>query len=86
MAKFEVGQIWRAKTPRNVAGLVNDRVIRYVGMYNVQYDGPSVANGRKYPLMKFEDFEKWAGRLLDPSELPPGTWAEWDFKNSKKNK
>ncbi len=81
MSKFQVGQTWRAKKPANAGGLVNDRVIRWVSSTGeVQYDGPAVAFGRHYPKVSGEVFEKWAGRELQPGDLPEGEWQTWDWK------
>jgi hypothetical protein len=86
VSKFEVGQVWRAKKPANASGLVNDRVILHINFLGaVQYDGPSVARGRHYPIVSAEAFEKWAGREVR-SELPKDEWQEWDFVDGKKNK
>jgi hypothetical protein len=82
--KFKVGQVWRAKRPVEVGGslfepgYINDRVIKHVGMFSIQYDGPSIKNGRHYPSVTHEQFARWAGRLLDEKELPQGDWATWE--------
>lgn len=87
VSKFQVDQIWRAKQPANSGGLVNDRVIIYVGSFGqVQYDSPSVAHGRRYPTVGEAVFDKWAGRLIEEKELPLDEWAPWNFQNRVANK
>ncbi|QOV06313.1 hypothetical protein CPT_Maja_093 [Burkholderia phage Maja] len=90
--ELKVGQVWRAKRPK-VAGpffapLVNDRQIVWIdslGM-TVQYDSPSVAQGRHYPKVSREAFEKWAGREVS-GELPEnGDWQKWDNEDLSNNK
>lgn len=75
-----VGRTYRAKKPAPAGPLfdqhVNDRTVIYVGMYDVQYDGPSVAFGRKYPKVSREAFLKWADRDVT-DELPAGEYARW---------
>jgi hypothetical protein len=75
------------KKPSNVNGFVNDRSILYVNEISgiIQYDGPAVANGRHYPKVTIEVFDKWAGREVT-DELPPEEWAQWDWKDRSKNK
>ncbi|MGF6440733.1 hypothetical protein [Paraburkholderia youngii] len=86
MSKFAVGQVWRAKKPANSGGLVNDRVILHINFLGaIQYDGPSVPRGRRYPTVSGETFEKWAGRQVK-DELTEGEWATWDFHDQSKNK
>jgi hypothetical protein len=70
------GRVYRAKNPANLGGLFNDRQVLYVGLEFVQYDGPAVVNGRKYPKVTHEAFAKWAGRDVT-DELPPGEWAKF---------
>lgn len=84
--KFHVGQIWRAKRPTNANGFVNDRVILHINFLGaIQYDGPSVARGRHYPIVSAETFEKWAAREVR-AELPADEWQEWDFHDPRKNR
>lgn len=77
---LRVGRTYRAKKPAPTGSLfdqrINDRTLIYVGMYDVQYDGPSVPFGRKYPKVSREAFLKWAGRDVT-DELPPGEYAPW---------
>jgi len=44
-----------------------------------------VKNGKSYPKVSKEEFEAWAGELLDKETYPEGDWAKWgDYVNSKK--
>ncbi len=76
--KLQVGKTYRAKKPALVrsCGLVNDRTLLYVGAFEVQYDGPSVANGRHYPRVPIEKFREWASHDVT-DELPEGKYAKW---------
>lgn len=83
--QLTVGRTYRAKTPR-VAGtlfnqLYNDRTIKWIGRDSVQYDGPSVKFGRKYPTVTRDQFTKWASHDVT-DQLPPGEYQPWD--NNKK--
>lgn len=75
-----VGRTYRAKKPCRIAEfpkpLVNDRTIRWIGAFELQYDGPSVKLGRHYPRMSIEAFRQWADRDVT-AELPPGQYAPW---------
>lgn len=74
-----VGHAYRAKKPRQ-AGIVqtyaNDREVRWTDGFNVQYDSPSVSNGRHYPTVTIAKFREWAGRDVT-DELPNGEWQPW---------
>ena len=78
--ELKVGRTYRAKRPRANGWLfnplVNDRTIMWIGLLEVQYDGPSVAFGRNYPRVTIEAFRKWADRDVT-DELPPRDWAPW---------
>lgn len=62
--ELRVGATYRAKRPRRYFTLRgdyhNDRTILWVDERNVQYDGPAVADGRRYPVVTREEFLKWA--------------------------
>jgi hypothetical protein len=77
MKRIEQGRVYRAKVPRNVSGLYNDRVILRIIGATVQYDGPAVANGRQYPKCAASAFFKWMGEDVT-DQMPEGRWAEWD--------
>jgi hypothetical protein len=87
--KFSVGQVWRAKKPAPTGEflrpLVNDRVILWIGLETLQYDGPSVGFGQKYRKVTIEAFDKWAAREVT-NELPEGEWQSWDHADRSKNK
>lgn len=75
------GRTYRAKKPRQVAGMVNDRTVIFINIDGriLQYDGPAVDLGRNYPSVYTETFEKWAGEDVT-DQLPKGeyqTWAEY---------
>lgn len=74
-----INQVWRAKSPRNCGGLVNDRQILHVSHITgqVQYDGPAVAFGRHYPKCTIQAFLRWADREVT-DELPNGEWMKWE--------
>lgn len=87
MTNFAPGQVWRAKKPANSGGLINDRVILRIVpfMGTLQYDGPAVGFGRRYPSITIAAFEKWASREVS-AELPKDEWQRWDFLDASKNK
>ena len=71
-----VGHVYEAKRPKSVGvfePLMNDRQIRWIGFDQVQYDSPTVAPGRKYPIVSKEAFLKWVARDIT-QEMPPGKW------------
>lgn len=75
---LQVGRCYRAKRPARIGlfpSLINDRQIKWIGGDQVQYDSPSVKDGRRYPVVKIEAFLKWADRDVT-DELPKGQWAE----------
>ena len=71
-----VGQVWRAKKPKDVFGFFDDRQITYVSGEGdmVQYDSPTVRMGRRFPTTTRDRFERWAGKLV---ALPEGDWAPY---------
>ncbi|MEH3398773.1 hypothetical protein ELP90_10420 [Enterobacter hormaechei subsp. xiangfangensis] len=78
--EIKVGRTYRAKRPRGTGTifqpLVNDRTVIWIGMNELQYDGPAVKNGSHYPRISLEKFRAWAERDVT-DELPPGEYAEW---------
>ncbi len=74
--EIEINKCYRAKKPRESRGYYNDRVVIWMSDYEVQYDGPAVANGRKYPTVPLNKFEEWAGADVTDS-LPAGDWQEF---------
>ena len=78
------GRTYRAKKPAHVNGFVNDRTLLHVGVFTVQYDGPAVADGARYPQVRIEAFEKWAAEDVT-DQLPTGDYQTWaDYLASKK--
>nr|WP_279077291.1 hypothetical protein [Hafnia alvei] len=77
--KLAAGRTYRAKKPRNAGWLVNDRTVIYIGSDSLQYDGPSVKAGSKYPSVSKVKFIEWADRDVT-DELPAGEYAEWPIK------
>lgn len=71
-----VGRVYRGKRVRNCNGLVNDRLIKWMGADIVQFDSPSVAIGRNYPVVSKEAFLAWAVRDVT-DELPKDLWADY---------
>lgn len=81
-----VGRTYRAKKPGRIADfpspLVNDRTIIWIGQHELQYDGPSVRLGSKYPRMSIELFRQWADRDVT-DELPEDHYATWPITKAK---
>ncbi len=72
------GHVYRAKRPKP-AGFpeaFNDRMVVYVSELRVQYDSSTVRNGRKYPMVDRDKFEKWAAKDITEG-YPEGDWAPW---------
>ena len=79
---LKVGRCYRAKKPRpagQFTSYANDRQIIRIGFDSVQYDGPSIHAGRKYPSVSKADFIAWASHDVT-DELPPGEWQTWPIK------
>lgn len=70
---IQKGRVYRAKKPANCGGYYNDRQVLYLSDSVVQYDGPAVANGRRYPKVARDVFERWAGEDVT-DKLPDGDW------------
>lgn len=75
---IQTGRVYRATTPRETNGMVNDRVVLRIlkNKTVIQYDGPAVANGRRRPTVQVAVFMKWAERDVT-DELPIGQWQSW---------
>ena len=76
------GHVYRAKRPKPAGSffepVFDDRVVVYVSPSGeqVQYDSPTVRNGRKLLTVDRAKFERWAG--TDVTEgYPEGEWAAW---------
>lgn len=68
------GHVYEAKRPRGVGlhpTLLNDRQVTWVGPLRteVQYDSPTIPNGRRYPTVSMTAFLNWAKRDIT-SEMP----------------
>lgn len=74
--ELQKGRVYRAKKPANARGFYNDRLVLYATDTTVQYDGPAVANGRHYPKIARDVFERWAGVDVT-DQLPAGEWEAW---------
>jgi hypothetical protein len=73
---IKIGRAYRCASPRIVpeTGQVNDRIVIRVNLKGgcVQYDGPAVRPGRKYPTCTLKAFQSWAH--ADVTELLAGGW------------
>lgn len=66
--------IYSAKRPRRtVSGIYNDRLLLRVLENSVQYDSPTVAFGRRFPVVSKEVFLKWAHKDVT-EKTPEGGW------------
>lgn len=80
--KIEVGRVYRAKKPAGIwvsfppTRLVNDRKVLWADEDTVQYDGPAVKLGHRYPKVPKDKFVAWASHDCT-DELPQGEYAEW---------
>lgn len=91
---LKVGRVYSAKEPKEYGfpSLLGDRQILWIGKgYDekegfvtfVQYDSPSVRNGRNYPKITAQKFLKWAKE--DVTELmPKGEWR-WARQGGREN-
>ena len=68
------GRVYEAKRPLNVGGYVSDREIVWISADEVQYDSPSVPNGRRLPRVSHAEFRNWAARDIT-DEMPEG--GDW---------
>jgi len=81
--ELQVGRAYRAKKPAQAGSFLNsyynDRQILWMSGDGsiVQYDGPAVGHGRKYPKVTREAFEKWASHDVT-DQLPESSWQRWD--------
>lgn len=81
--QLRVNRTYRAKKPAQAGSWlrpeVNDRTILYISVGTLQYDGPSVKPGAKYPTVSIEAFLKWAASDVT-DQLPDGEYASWPIK------
>ena len=78
--ELKIGRTYRAKKPAKAGDWrnpsINDRTIKWIGFEEIQYDGPSVKAGARYPKVSIEKFLSWADRDVT-DELPEGEYAQW---------
>lgn len=78
-ADILTGHIYEAKRPACASAfLFNDRQVTWVSADRslVQYDSPTVPDGRRYPKVTMEKFLKWARRDVT-TLMPPNGWRVW---------
>lgn len=74
-------RVYEAKRPAAASGfppLYNDRQVQWVSSDRtlVQYDSPTIRDGRRYPTTTMEKFLKWAGQDVT-NIMPDGEWRSW---------
>ena len=78
-ADIKPGRCFEAKRPKKYATMdgtfYDDRQVSWVAsdLSRVQYDSPTVRNGRKFPVTDMEKFLKWVGRDVS-ALMPKGEW------------
>ena len=81
ISHVETGRVYEGKKRRRCGYIFNpvwnDRQVVYCSETVVQYDSPTVSNGRKYPMVSVEQFLKWAGRDVT-DEMPDRDWRSAD--------
>ena len=85
--QFVDRRTYRAKTPVNVDGFVNDRTIVHINssVGYIQYDGPTVRRGWHKPVVTREQFEEWASHDVT-EQLPAGCYMTWaQYLQNKQN-
>lgn len=73
---LEQGHTYSAKRPASVGvfdPVWNDRMILRLWENSVQYDSPTIRDGRKYPIVSKEKFLRWAKEDVT-DEIPEGSW------------
>ena len=79
-SEIKVGRTYSAKRQR-IDGLfeplICDRQVLWVDSFGitVQYDSPSVKNGKNYPKVSMEKFLKWADKDIT-DQMPKGEWRK----------
>ena len=76
---LKVGHVYSAKRPARCgpwAELLNDRQVIWVGLMEVQYDSPTLANGRRYPRVSKEKFLAWAKADVTDQMPPNRDWRK----------
>jgi len=80
-----VGHTYQAKTPAGcLDGYTNDRMVCWISpdKSEVQYDSPSVANGRRLPKVKMDAFLRFA-RVDVTALMPKGSWRRFCWATRK---
>jgi hypothetical protein len=75
-ADIIVGHVYEAKRPSMVlfnGGVMNDRKVVYTSKTQVQYDGPTVRDGRHFPTVSMDAFLNWAKRDVT-DEMTKNQW------------
>lgn len=80
-SEIKVGRVYAAAKPAAVgvtffdSGLLNDRQVKWMNSDRtlLQYDGPAVKNGRRYPTIRVEKFAAWAAKDIT-DEMPADEW------------
>lgn len=69
---IERGKTYRGKHPKRVGfdGCFNDRTVIWLSPLRtrVQYDGPAVADGRRYPMVTMHKFLQWASHEVETND------------------
>lgn len=65
--EIKVGRTYRGKRPGNAGGLVNDRTVIWQSAFDgtVQYDGPAVRDGARFPKVMREHEDRCDHALED---------------------
>ena len=75
---LKLNRVYCSKRPKKVGvyqDLYDDRQVFYLSETLVQYDSPTVRNGRKYPFTTIEKFLKWADKDVT-DECPDHEWRK----------
>lgn len=77
---IQLNHVYRNKKPKPVGSLFHpvydDRQVIWIGMFELQYDSPTIKTGGKYRKVLIEDFKKWAGENITGT-LPEGDWMPY---------
>lgn len=78
MINIKVGRTYRGKSPGYTKGFVNDRTVVWISnvLGELQYDGPAVGRGQRYPAVSIQDFTAWAAHDIT-DQLPAGEYQQW---------
>lgn len=74
-----VGHVYKGKNPRKTGSFLepvwNDREVVWIGIMEVQYDGPTVKTGQKFPRVSIEKFLGWASEDITDQMIDlDGNW------------